>query len=127
MKQKRQRVINRCTLTTKKDVLYIDQYKISNGGLQTGYYLLYVVDKDAWINAKKKDAKTLNSLTRIIKVYPTFLFALTSYIKENFEEFKDEDALKFPKIIEYLFAKNKADGKFKNGKWTEFKGMPKER
>ena len=127
MKQKRQRVINRCTLVTETEILYIDQYKISNGGLQTGYYLLYVVEKDAWINAKKKDVKTLNNLTRIVKVYPSFLFSLTSYIKDNFDVFKDVDALKFPELVNQLFAKNKAEGNFKNGKWSEFKGMPKER
>ena len=95
-----------------------------------GYYLLRVISKenyDKFCKLDDRSQKTFNDLCRIIKVETTFLFGLTSYIKENFDKFKDEDALKFPEIINYLFAKNKAEGKFKAGKWHEFKGMPKEK
>jgi len=130
MKTKRQRVINRCSLTTDTEILFIDDYKISNGGMIKGYYLLRVISKenyDKFCKLDDRSQKTFNDLCRIIKVETTFLFGLTSYIKENFDKFKDEDALKFPEIINYLFAKNKAEGKFKAGKWHEFKGMPKEK
>ena len=132
MKTKRQRVINRCSLTTDTEILFIDDYKISNGGMIKGYYLLRVISKenyDKFCKSDDRSQKTFNDLCRIIKVQTTFLFGLTSYIKESFNKFKDEDALKFPEIINYLFAKNKAAKlkPFKAGKWHEFKGMPKEK
>ena len=99
MKTKRQRVINRCSLTTDTEILFIDDYKISNGGMIKGYYLLRVISKenyDKFCKSDDRSQKTFNDLCRIIKVETTFLFGLTSYIKENFDKFNDEDALKFP-------------------------------
>ena len=57
MKQKRQRLMNRCNLQNETHIFFIEDYKISNFGMIEGYHLLRVISKENFNKFNQTDRK----------------------------------------------------------------------
>ena len=129
MKQKRQRLMNRCNLQNETHIFFIEDYKISNFGMIKGYHLLRVISKENFNKFNQTDRKqsTFNDMCDVIKVNRTFLFGLTDWIKTNYEGFEDVEPLRFPDLVNALIERNIKEGQFKPSKWHEFVEFPQEK
>ena len=129
MKQKRQRLMNRCNLQNETHIFFIEDYKISNFGMIKCYHLLRVISKENFNKFNQTDRKqsTFNDMCDVIKVNRTFLFGLTDWIKTNYEGFEDVEPLRFPDLVNALFERNIKEGQFKPSKWHEFVEFPQEK
>tara|TARA_R110002050_G_scaffold296275_1_gene456056 strand:+ start:1088 stop:1471 length:384 start_codon:yes stop_codon:yes gene_type:complete len=127
MKQKRQRLVNRCALQNETHIFMIDEYSISNYGMIKGYFRLKVItkanfDKFAKMSDEEKNAKVLFDLCDEAKTFRAFLFSLTNHIQSNYEGF---EGVKVGHGMTQL-VQNAFKGSEKS-KWFEFKRFPKDK